>query len=82
VDGVDQDEGASERDECAVAILGFVAAHGNSFEALQLADRLLDFGSGLVEQFRRETGPVLSPLNGMTGTMPRRRQAARLAAES
>jgi hypothetical protein len=62
VDGFDQDEGASEGDECAIAVLGFVAAHGNSLEALQLADRLLDPGTGLVEQSWEETGPVLGVL--------------------
>ena len=62
VDGFDQDEGASESDECAIAVLGFVAAHGNSLEALQLADRLLDPGAGLVEQSWEETGPVLGVL--------------------
>ena len=58
VDGFDQDEGASESNECAIAVLGFVAAHGNSLEALQLADGLLDSGACLVEQSWEETGPV------------------------
>ena len=62
VDGFNQDEGASENDECAIAVLDFVAAHGNSLEALQLADRLLDSGTGLVEQSWEETGPVLGVL--------------------
>jgi hypothetical protein len=62
VDGFDQDEGASESDECAIAVLGFVAAQGNSLEALQLADRLLSPGAGLVEQSREEAGPVLGIL--------------------
>ena len=82
VDGFDQDEGASESDESAIAVLGFVAAHGISLEALQLADRLLDPGTGLVEQSRKEPGLFLAfSRYGMTGIMPRRRQAARLAAE-
>jgi hypothetical protein len=38
-----------------LAMLGFVAAHGNSFEALQLADHLLNSGSGLVEKYWKET---------------------------
>jgi hypothetical protein len=62
VDGFDQDEGASESDECPIAVLGFVAAHGNSLEALQLTDRLLDPGAGLVEQSWEEAGPVLGVL--------------------
>jgi hypothetical protein len=59
VDGFDQDEGASESDECAITVLGLVAAHSNSLEALQLADGLLDPGAGLVEQPWEEAGPVL-----------------------
>jgi len=62
VDGFDQDEGASESDECAIAVLGFLAAHCNSLEALQLAYGLLDSGAGLVEQPREEAGPVLGIL--------------------
>jgi hypothetical protein len=50
VDGFDQDEGASESDKRAIAVLGFVAAHSNSLGALQLADRLLDSGASFVEQ--------------------------------
>jgi hypothetical protein len=62
VDGFDQDEDASESDECAIAVLSLVAAHGNSLKAFQLADGLLDSGAGLVEQSWKETGPVLGVL--------------------
>jgi hypothetical protein len=58
VDGFDQDKGASKGDECTVAVLGFVTTHGNPLEALQLADGLLDPGTGLVEQSWKELGLV------------------------
>ena len=62
VDGFDQDEGASESDECAIAVLGLVTAHGDLLETLQLADGLLDPGAGLVEQLREKAGSVLRVL--------------------
>jgi hypothetical protein len=62
VDGFDQDESASESDGSAIAVLSFVASHGNSLEALQLADRPFDPGAGLVEQSGEESGPVLGVL--------------------
>jgi hypothetical protein len=59
VDGFDQDKGAGKGDECGVTVCGLVTAHGNPLEAFELADRLLDSGAGLVEQFWKEAGPVL-----------------------
>jgi hypothetical protein len=52
----------AKSDECAVAVCGSIAVHGNSLEALQLADRLLDPGAGLVELIWEETGPVVGVL--------------------
>jgi len=83
VDGFDQDEGASKGYECTVAVLGFITTHGNALEALQLADGLLDSGTRLVERSWKELRLFLAfSRYGITGMMPRRRQAARLAAES
>ena len=82
MDGFDQDEGASESDESAIAVLGFVAAHGDSPEAFQLADRLLDSGACLVEPSWEETGPVpgvLAVWNDRNNATPA--AAARLAAD-
>jgi hypothetical protein len=62
VDGFNQDKSASKRNECAVALLSFVTTHGNSLEALQLADGLLDSGTRLVEQPWKEVGLVLGVL--------------------
>ena len=59
VDGFDQDQAASECDECAIALCGLLAAHGDALEAFQLAHRLFDPGAGLVEQLGKEVWPVL-----------------------
>ena len=84
MDGFDQDQGASESDEGGVAFGGLLAAHGDALEALQLADGLLDPGAGSCRAvFGKNSGLFLAfERYGMTGTMRRRRQAARLAAES
>ena len=58
VDGSDQDDGASEGDEGAVVLGGFLAAERDTLEALELAHGLLDAGASLVEQIGEERGPV------------------------
>jgi hypothetical protein len=56
VDGFYQDEGAGERDEGGEVLLGFLAAQGDAFEALDFADSLLDAGAALVEGLGKESG--------------------------
>jgi hypothetical protein len=58
-DGFDQDECASEGDECAVTVLGFITTHGNPLEALELAEGLFDAGAGFVQDFGKEGRLVL-----------------------
>jgi hypothetical protein len=41
-----------------MAVLDFVTAHGNSREALQLAERLFNWGARLVEQLWEQAGLV------------------------
>ena len=50
VDGFNQDKTAGETDDSFVALDGFLASHRDTFEALQLADALLDPSTGLVKQ--------------------------------
>jgi hypothetical protein len=54
VDGFDQDEGAGERDEGSEVLRGLLAAQGDAFEALDLADTLLDTGAPLVKNPGKE----------------------------
>ena len=82
VDGFNQDQAASKCDEGTVALGSLFASQGNALEAFQFAHRLLDAGSGFVERFRKNVGRSLAfDLCGITGAMPRLRQAARLVAE-
>ena len=60
VDGFDQDEAESERDERAVILRRLFAPKGDTLEALELADRLFNACSRLVECFREESGDVFS----------------------
>jgi len=75
VDGFDQDKGASERDEGGEVVSGFLAAQGDSLEALDFADALFDAGAALVEDFREEFGLGLGVLavwdGGADGAPPR-----------
>src|SRR5205814_6343539 len=48
VDGFAQDEGARKRDEGGDVLRGLLAASGEAFEALDLADTLLDAGAHYV----------------------------------
>jgi hypothetical protein len=57
-----KNECASECDECAVTVLGFITTHGDPLEALELAYGLLDSGTGFVEQSWKELGPVAGVL--------------------
>ena len=57
MDGFDQDEGAGEGDEGSVVLRGLLASQCDAFEALELADGLLDAGSAFVEHFGEEGGP-------------------------
>ena len=54
--------GYGESDESAITVRGLVTAHGNSLEALQLADGLLDSATRLVEQSWKELRLVLGIL--------------------
>ena len=45
VDGFDQDEGAGESDKGGVVLLGFLTAHCDAFESLELSDELLNAGA-------------------------------------
>jgi len=58
VDGFDQDEAESKRDERAVILLRLFASKCDTLEALELADCLLDTSAALVKNFRKEGGHV------------------------
>src|SRR6516225_4301863 len=60
VDGFHQDEAEGERDERAVILRRLFAPKGDTLEALELADRLFNACSRLVECFREESGDVFS----------------------
>jgi hypothetical protein len=73
VDGFDQDEGASERDEGSEVLRGLLAAQGDPFEALDLADALLDASASLVEDAGKEfglCGGILAVRNGGADAAP------------
>ena len=59
MDGFDQDEAAGKGDQGCVVLFGFLAAHGDAFEAFDFADELLDAGAQFVEALREETRSVL-----------------------
>jgi hypothetical protein len=59
VDGFDQDEAESMRDERAVILRGLLASKCDTLEALELADRLFDACPCLVECFRKEGRHIL-----------------------
>jgi len=56
VDGFCPDKGASNGNEGGEVLCGFLAAQGDSLEALELADGLLDTGAGSVESTRKVFG--------------------------
>src|SRR5438552_17850980 len=59
VDGFDQDEAESKRDERAVILRRLLASKCDTLEAFDLADRLFDACPCLVECFRKEGGHIL-----------------------
>lgn len=59
VDGFDQDEAESKRDERAVILRRLLASKCDTLEAFELADRLFDACPCLVECFRKEGGHIL-----------------------
>ena len=59
VDGFDQDEAESKRDERAVIVRRLLASKCDTLEAFELADRLFDACPCLVECFRKEGGHIL-----------------------
>src|SRR4051794_25397498 len=54
VDGFGPNKGASEGNEGDKVLRGFLAAQRDPLEALELADGLLDAGTGFVESAREE----------------------------
>ena len=58
VDGFDQDEAESKRDERAVILRRLLASKRDTLEALELSDRLFDACPRFVECFRKEGGLV------------------------
>ena len=72
VDGFHQYHSAGKTDEGCVAGAGFVAAHGDAFEALELADGLFDAGPQTVEALWEEP----ASLPGIFATWDDRRDAA------
>src|ERR1700686_4108796 len=75
VDGFDQDERASERDEGSEVLRGLLATQGDPFEAFDLADTLLDAGASLVENAGKECGlcgSVLAVRDGGADAAPAR----------
>jgi hypothetical protein len=56
VDGFDEDEGASERDEGGDVLRGLLAAQGDAYEAFDRADALLDASSALIEVLGKNFG--------------------------
>ena len=70
VGGFNQDQSAGNADHCGVADIGLVAAHCDSLEPLQLADRLFDAGAELIEAFGEKRFLCLEfSRRGITGVM-------------
>jgi hypothetical protein len=83
VDGFDQDEAESERDERAVILRRLFAPKGDTLEALELVDRLFNACSRIVECFREESGmSLVLDRYGIAGHIPRCRAASRFDLES
>ena len=59
VDGFDQDEPAGKCNERDVILSGLLAAEGDTLEAFELADRLLDPAPPLIQDAREEGGSPL-----------------------
>jgi len=59
VDGFYQDEAEGEGDDAGETLGCFLAAKGDAFEALQLAEGLLDARTFLIQELGEERWPVL-----------------------
>jgi hypothetical protein len=83
VDEFDQDHNACKTDDGFEVNLRLFASKCHPFEAFQFADRLLDAGRVLYSNFGKNLGLFRAfERYGMTGAMPRLRQASRFAFES
>ena len=81
MDGFDQDKGAGKRDEGGEVLRGLLAAQGDAFEALELADAVLDPGALAVEEFGEEFGlggGILTVRDDRADAAPARRRAVAL----
>jgi hypothetical protein len=58
VDGFDQDECTSERDEGAIVLRRLLATQRDALESFEFADCLLDTGAALVENLWKKDGLV------------------------
>jgi hypothetical protein len=83
VDGFDQDECTSERDEGAIVLRRLLATQRDALESFEFADCLLDAGAALVENLWKKDGLVFDVGRyGITGHIPRWRAASRFDLES
>jgi hypothetical protein len=74
VDGFDQDEAESKRDERAVILRRLLPSKCDTLEAFELAHRLFDACPCLVECFRKEGGHIFDLMldrYGIAGHIPR-----------
>src|SRR4030081_186791 len=81
VDGFHQDKGAGERDKGGEVLCRLLAAQGDAFEALDLADALFGAGASFVEYLgeeRRFGGGILAVRDGGADAAPARRLSVRL----
>src|SRR3979490_1106025 len=81
VDGFHQDKGAGERDKGGEVLCRLLAAQGDAFEALDLADALFGAGASFVEYLgeeRRFGGGILAVRDGGGDAAPARRRSLRL----
>ena len=59
MDGFDEDEAQSKRDERAVVLVGLLTAQSNALEPLELSHGLLDASPSTVERFGKKRGLLL-----------------------
>ena len=82
VDGFNQHESACKTDERSVAGVGLLAAHGDAFVSLELADRLFDARPEFIQPLGEETTSLLGVLttrNHRCDATRKRGEAIRLA---
>ena len=83
VDGFDQDEAESERNERAVILRRLLASKCDTLEAFELPDSLFDACPCLVEYFGKKAGiSLVLDRYGIAGHIPRWRAASRFDLES